>query len=405
MSGIACPFCQKKFQAQDLITHCRICRALQAEAGSAAQQAKADVQRPKQSAEISERASSRVSEDFSTRKAQDSAKRPHIHHEQNYSPSRDNSADPPARASDLVESGEPREECPHCGRKFIASRLEKHVGACAKLSTRRVPSFNPHDQRWRNVSNDDRQLVNEVEPSTPMSRSMVKSKTPVRKKLNWNTSDMTASFGQEKLAFNPTYDDVVPQQPVQHSPPPQQADEKPKEQVKEERAPEPRSPERPKSSVQRDEQTDPRSVPDPAFTASAIESKHRHKHRRRHERGHTPRVPSETSRYVSSTPGHTVPAYVSGMSAHPMQQTTQLVHQVPLAMPQLSTVAVPSGVPGLPVRIMATPPELCSFCIYCGLKFHPDAVFCGNCGSKRQSYDQVYGGPQQQAIYSTQPSV
>lgn len=399
MSGIACPFCQKKFQAQDLITHCRICRALQAEANSSAQQAKPDTQRPRQSVEANERSSSRISENFSSRKTQDNSKQPYAHHEQEHSPPRNHSADPIAKASDPAESGEPREECPHCGRKFISSRLEKHVSACAKLSTRRVPSFNPHDQRWRNVSNDDRQLVNEVEPSTPMSRSLVKSKTPVRKKLNWNTSDMTASFGQEKPAFNPTYDDdIPPQRPVQHSPPPQQQqqqkpDERSKEPVKEERVPEPRSPERPKSTLQRDEATDPRSVPDPAFTASTSESRHRHKHRRRHERGHTPRVPSETSRYVSNTPSHTMPTYASNIPMHPMQQTAQLVHPTPLAIPQLSTIAVSSGVPGLPARIMATPPELCSFCIYCGLKFHPDAVFCGNCGSKRQSYDQLYGAP------------
>ncbi|KAE8301479.1 C2HC-type zinc-finger domain-containing protein [Giardia duodenalis] len=399
MSGIACPFCQKKFQAQDLITHCRICRALQAEASSAGQQTKTDTQRSRQPVGAGERTSNRVSEDFSTRKVQDSSKRSYVQQEQESSPSRNHSANTPARTSDPAEGEESREECPHCGRRFISSRLEKHVSACAKLSTRRVPSFNPHDQRWRNVSNEDRQLVNEAEPSTPMSRSMVKSKTPVRKKLNWNTSDMAASFGQEKLAFNPTYDDnVAPQRPVQHSPPPpqqqQQSDEKPKDSVKEDRIPEPRSPERPKSAIQRDEPTDPRSVPDPAFMASAVESKHRHRHRRRHEHGHTPRVPSETSRYVSSTPGHTVPAYVSGVPAHLVQQPAQLTHQTPLAIPQLSTVAVSSGVPGLPVRIMATPPELCTFCIYCGLKFHPDAVFCGNCGSKRQSYDQIYGAPQ-----------
>lgn len=393
MSGIACPFCQKKFQAQDLITHCRICRALQAEANSSTQQTKTDTQRPRQSVDTNERASSHISEDFSSRKIQDNSRRSHTHLEHEHSPPRNHSAEHSAKASDPAESGEPREECPHCGRKFISSRLEKHVSACAKLSTRRVPSFNPHDQRWRNVSNDDRQLVNEVEPSTPMSRSLVKSKTPVRKKLNWNTTDMTSSFGQEKPAFNPTYDDdVPPHRPVQNSPPPQQQpDERPKEAVKEERAPEPRSPERPKSTMQRDEPTDPRSAPDPAFTASTSESRHRHKHRKRHERGHTPRVPSETPQYISNTPSHTMSAYTSNMQMHPMQQTTQLVHQAPLAIPQLSTIAVSSGIPGLPARIMATPPELCSFCIYCGLKLHSDAIFCGNCGSKRQTYDQLYG--------------
>ena len=46
-----------------------------------------------------------------------------------------------------TEEGEPTSPCPHCGRKFIANALSKHIKICQKVFQKKRKAFNTQKQR------------------------------------------------------------------------------------------------------------------------------------------------------------------------------------------------------------------------------------------------------------------
>lgn len=375
MSGIACPFCSQKFPANELISHCRLCRNSRDGGPSAETQRPQPTPTQPPAPEAPQTPVTRVT-------------RPRTEQ------------DNPLSRSDIglteamtpVTGRDTRVECSYCGRKFAPDRLDKHMQACAKLTNRKSQVFNPHEQRWNDLGKEDRKLLNEAEPMTPSS-SMVKSRTPAAKgKLNWGKP--TEEFGKRNTPFLPQYDDGhmaavsptpgAPRKPVEHSPiqtqtkaptPPPPSTEVQSGSIPATSV----DPEHRQARVTGDSQSTDRDAPASQDTHS---SRHRHRHRK------SSRSATSTP-LVSAAPQAPQVPYAYPMQpnlpAPPIQAQPPLVHYQ-----QAQQIHGPMDMYSLPPRVLAVPPEHCTFCIYCGLRFHEGAIFCGNCGSKRLTYDGMY---------------
>ncbi|CAL6070610.1 Conserved_hypothetical protein [Hexamita inflata] len=278
-------------------------------------------------------------------------------------------------------------QCEYCGRYLNFDRIQKHEIVCKKSTNKKVKVFNADAQRLQTLQAEAAQLVQVVKaPRTNIDRTAKVKAT----KLMWE-EDTTGNFGDKPVNnFKPVYeqDQDKPDQV-------QSKNETPKEESKKEKKVEIVSQ---KTEIEiKDEIGGPRLNRTPVakdtkdFTEDTTvlsTTKEQEKSKKHRKSSKTSSKDDQKEELEQLKQMLAIMAKQQQPQAPQQPQVQAPVQQMPQYYQQMPYEPYrPQYDPRQYQRSLPPPeyaqPQRARFCIYCGVMYQEQAIFCGNCGAKR----------------------